>query len=248
MMYDPMMVQPMRDELTRVGFKELKTAEDVDVHMSEKKGTSLVFINSICGCAAGIARPSLIASLEHPVRPQSLTTAFAGNDAEAVQRARDYFVGYAPSSPSMALFRDGDLVHMIERHQIEGQNVEALTRMITSAFDRFCGEMVDESVEIYDPLGELQISVDKAKERLSSNSDLALLDLRGPSEIRSGKIEGALEVSDQLGNEILSKWPKTREIIIYCQHGEQSLRAVQYLRQQGFQQVYSLKGGLSAWQ
>ena len=158
-MYDPLMVQPMRDELTRVGFSELRTAEAMDALMAQKEKTSLVFINSICGCAAGVARPTVVESLKNEILPGNLSTAFAGNDVEAVARAREYFVGYPPSSPCIGLFREGQLVHMIERHQIEGQTVEVLTKMLTSAYNKYCGEKIDESVEIYDPVAGLQITV-----------------------------------------------------------------------------------------
>ena len=163
-MYDPVMVQPMREELTKVGFRELRTAQDVDALMGQKENTSLVFINSICGCAAGLARPSVIESLKNEILPQNLTTSFAGNDVEAVERAREYFVGYSPSSPCVALFREGQIVHMIERHQIEGQAVEVLTKILTSAYNRYCGEKIDESVEIYDPVASMQITVQETKE------------------------------------------------------------------------------------
>ena len=177
-MYDPVMVQPMRDELTQVGFRELRTAEDVDALISQTEKPSLLFINSICGCAAGIARPAVIESLKHEVLPENLTTAFAGNDVEAVARARENFAGYPPSSPCVGLFREGQLVHMVERHQIEGQSMENLTKMLTSAYDKYCGEQIDESVEIYDPIAELQITIEAARERISANSELALLDVR----------------------------------------------------------------------
>ena len=246
-MYDPLMVQPMRDELTKVGFEELLTPEEVDALLEKKEGTSLIFINSVCGCAAGIARPSVVASLKNDILPQKLTTAFAGNDVEAVERARELFVGYPPSSPSMGLFRDGQLVHMIERHQIEGQTVEILTKMLTSVYDKYCGDKVDESVEIYDPFAELQITVEEAKEQIFANSDVVILDVREPYEIQRGKIEGALEVDNELGQQIVNSWPRDREIIVYCEHGERSLKATQFLKQKGFENVRSLKGGFAAW-
>ena len=247
-MYDPAMVQPMRDEVTRAGFKELRTAEDVDAVVADKEKTNLIFINSVCGCAAGIARPALLASLKNEILPQNLTTAFAGNDAEAVDRARGYFVGYPPSSPCMAIFRDGDLVHIVERHNIEGQTVETLAKVLTSAYDKYCGEQIDESVEIYDPLAGLEITVEEAKQQMAANSELAVLDLRAPYETEQGKIEGAVMVDEKLGKEIVSSWPRDREIILYCQHGERSLTTTQFLKTQGFQNVYTLKGGFEAWQ
>ena len=246
-MYDPQMVQPMRDELTAVGFQELKTREEVDALFENKEGTSLVFINSVCGCAAGVARPSLVASLENAILPKTLTTAFAGNDAEATERAREYFVGYAPSSPSMALFRDGQLVHMVERHQIEGQSVESLTKVLTSIYDRYCGETVDESVDLFDPMAELEVTVQEAREQIAADSETAILDVREPFEIEKGKIEDSRKVDQELGNEIVRDWPRERQIIVYCEHGDRSLRATQYLKQQGFENIRSLKGGFAAW-
>ena len=246
-MYDPVMVQPMREELTKVGFRELRTAQDVDALMGQKENTSLVFINSICGCAAGLARPSVIESLKNEILPQNLTTSFAGNDVEAVERAREYFVGYSPSSPCVALFREGQIVHMIERHQIEGQAVEVLTKILTSAYNRYCGEKIDESVEIYDPVASMQITVQETKERISMNSDVTLLDVREPDEIQRGKIEGAIEANNEVGQKIINGWPRDREIIVYCEHGERSLQATQFLKQQGFQNVRSLKGGFALW-
>ena len=246
-MYDPQMVQPMRDELTAVGFQELKTREEVDALFENKEGTSLVFINSVCGCAAGVARPSLVASLENAILPMTLTTAFAGNDAEATERAREYFVGYVPSSPSMALFRDGQLVHMVERHQIEGQSVESLTKVLTSIYDRYCGETVDESVDLFDPMAALEVTVQEAREQIAADSETAILDVREPFEIEKGKIEGSRKVDQELGNEIVRDWPRERQIIVYCEHGDRSLRATQYLKQQGFENIRSLKGGFAAW-
>ena len=246
-MYDPLMVQPMRDELTQVGFRELRTAEDVDALMAHKEKTSLVFVNSVCGCAAGVARPAVIESLRNELLPENLTTVFAGNDVDAVEQAREYFVGYPPSSPCAALFREGRLVHMVERHQIEGQSTEVLARIFRSAYDKYCGEEIDESAEIHDPVAELQITVEAARERIPANSELVLLDVREPNEIERGKIEGALEVDNELGQQIVSSWPRDREIIVYCEHGERSLKATQFLKQQGFENVRSLAGGFAVW-
>lgn len=246
-MYDPLMVQPMREELTNVGFEELKTREDVDALMDKKEGTSLVFINSVCGCAAGVARPALVASLDNTIRPQSLTTAFAGNDTEATERAREYFVGYTPSSPSLGLFRDGQLVHMVERHQIEGQSVESLAKLLTSIYDRYCGEAVDESIDVFDPMADLEVTTEEARELIAADSEVAILDVRESFEIEKGKIEGSRKVDQELGNEIVRSWPRERQIIVYCEHGERSIKATQYLKQQGFENIRSLKGGYVAW-
>ena len=137
-MYPEEVVRPMREELTQLGFKELRTAKEVDSVLAGSKGTALVVVNSICGCAAGKARPGVARALAHPVRPDLLTTVFAGHDHDATARARDYFTVYAPSSPSIALLRDGKLVFMLERRQIEGRMAEQIAADLTAAFDRFC--------------------------------------------------------------------------------------------------------------
>src|SRR5436190_19992062 len=120
-MYDEMMVAPMRQELTRLGIQETRTAADVDAVLGEKNGTVLVVVNSVCGCAAGMARPAVAMALESDARPDKMITVFAGNDREATQRAREYFVGFRPSSPAIALMKDGQVVKMLERWQIEGR-------------------------------------------------------------------------------------------------------------------------------
>jgi len=139
-MYDEMIVEPMREELTRLGFEEARTAEAVDAVLGEKKGTVLVVVNSVCGCAAGMARPAVAMALEHETRPDRLITVFAGNDRDATTRAREYFVGYRPSSPAMALFRDGELVKMLERWQIEGRQAYDIAAELVAAFDQYCAK------------------------------------------------------------------------------------------------------------
>jgi len=138
MPYDPRMVQPMRDELTRLGVKELRTVADVDGALGDSRGTTLVFVNSVCGCAAGSARPGLSLALRHGNKPQQITAVFAGQDLDATARARQYFSDYAPSSPSIALFRDGEVVHFVHRHMIEGRSPEQIARDLTDAFDKYC--------------------------------------------------------------------------------------------------------------
>jgi putative YphP/YqiW family bacilliredoxin len=132
----------MRDEMVRMGAKELRSVAEVDEALGDQKGTMLVFVNSICGCAAGNARPALALALEHGVKPQQVVTVFAGQDLEAASRARQYFTEYAPSSPSMALLRDGEVVHFVHRHQIEGQPPQSIAASLTSAFDKYCGATV----------------------------------------------------------------------------------------------------------
>jgi putative YphP/YqiW family bacilliredoxin len=142
MPYNPALVAPMRAEVTRLGAKELTNAAEVDAALGDQKGTMLVFVNSVCGCAAGNARPALALALNHPVRPQEVVTVFAGQDLDAAARARQYFGEYQPSSPSMALLRDGEVVHFVHRHQIEGRLPQAIASDLTAAFDRYCGAAV----------------------------------------------------------------------------------------------------------
>ena len=132
------MVQPMRDELTSIGIKELTTPEEVEANLPNAKGTALVVINSVCGCAAGQARPGVAMALEHEAKPDHLFTVFAGQDKEATAKAREYFAPYPPSSPSIALMKDGELVHFIERHQVENRSAEEIAADLTDAFDRYC--------------------------------------------------------------------------------------------------------------
>ena len=139
-MYPEQFVRPMREELTSVGFRELRTPEDVDAALKQEKRTVLVVVNSICGCAAGKGRPAVAKALSHSVRPEILTTVFAGQDPEATSRARSYFEGYAPSSPSIALLRDGKVAFMLERSNIEGRDAAAIAEDLTAAFDRYCAQ------------------------------------------------------------------------------------------------------------
>jgi putative YphP/YqiW family bacilliredoxin len=142
MPYDPRLVAPMRGEMVQMGARELMTVADVDQTLGDQHGTTLVFVNSVCGCAAGNARPALRVALAHPVRPQEIVTVFAGQDVEATARARQYFPEYAPSSPSMALFRDGEVVHFVHRYQIEGRSPQDVAANLTAAFDKYCGATV----------------------------------------------------------------------------------------------------------
>ena len=137
-MYDERFIAPMRQELTRLGVEEMRTAADVDARLKDSKGTTLVVVNSMCGCAARNARPAIAAALQHEVKPANLTTVFAGQDAEATDTARRYFTGYAPSSPSIALLKDGRLVYMMERYQIEGRRADEIAADLVGAFDRYC--------------------------------------------------------------------------------------------------------------
>ena len=137
MAYPEFLIAPMREELTEVGFTELRSAADVDRAIAEK-GTTLLVVNSVCGCAAGKARPGIARAMQHAARPDHAVTVFAGADIEATDRARSYFTGYPPSSPSLGILRDGKLVYMMERHQIEGNTADGIAQALTSAFDKHC--------------------------------------------------------------------------------------------------------------
>ena len=137
-MYPEEIVAPIKSELTEIGFNELLTAEAVDNLMNEKSGTALIMVNSVCGCAAANARPAVRMAIDNVKKPNKLTTVFAGVDQDAVAQARKYFLPYPPSSPSIALMKDGKLVHFIERHHIEGRPAELIAENLKAAFDEFC--------------------------------------------------------------------------------------------------------------
>lgn len=137
MPYPEYLIATMRRELTELGIKELRTPEQVDSAVKQP-GTLMIVVNSVCGCAAGKARPGVALALEHPVKPDVTATVFAGADIDATDRARGYFTGVAPSSPSVGLLRDGKLVYMLERRHIENQTAEAIASLLAKAFDRFC--------------------------------------------------------------------------------------------------------------
>jgi putative YphP/YqiW family bacilliredoxin len=139
MQYDPRAIQPFRDELTRIGFREMRTVEDVDETITKGKGTNLIVINSVCGCAAGKARPGIAMALrQSPVKPDQLTTVFAGGDIEATARVREHLGAIPPSSPSIALYRDGQLVHFVPRYQIENRDASQIAAHLVEVFGEFC--------------------------------------------------------------------------------------------------------------
>jgi putative YphP/YqiW family bacilliredoxin len=138
MPYPEILIKPMREDLTRFGVEETRTPEEVDQAVRETNGTLMIVVNSVCGCAAGLARPAIGMALKHNVVPDKVITVFAGGDVEATQRARGYFKGYFPSSPSVGLLQNGQIVFMLERHQIEGRDPVAIAKDLTAAFDRFC--------------------------------------------------------------------------------------------------------------
>ena len=138
MPYPEIMIKPMREDLTRLGVEELRTADAVDEAVKNSQGTLMVVVNSICGCAAGKARPGIAMALENEVKPDKVATVFAGADIEATERARSYFTGYGPSSPSIGILKDGKLVYMLERYQIEGRDATQIAGELTKAFEEHC--------------------------------------------------------------------------------------------------------------
>jgi putative YphP/YqiW family bacilliredoxin len=138
MPYPEILIKPMREDLTRHGVQETRTAAEVDDAVNKTAGPLMIVVNSVCGCAAGKARPGIALALNHDVVPEKVITVFAGADIEATDRARSYFKGYFPSSPSIGILRNGELVYMMERHQIEGREAPEIARELTAAFDRCC--------------------------------------------------------------------------------------------------------------
>ena len=137
-MYPEMLVSPMREELTGVGFTQLMNAEEVNKALNKKQGTQLLVVNSVCGCAAGTCRPGVRQSLQNGKKPNELITVFAGMEADAVNKAREFLLPFPPSSPAIALFKDGELVHMIERHNIEGRSAQMIAENLQAAYEEFC--------------------------------------------------------------------------------------------------------------
>ena len=147
MPYPESFIGPMRQELTRLGVQELKTAAEVDNLVTQTRGTVMIVVNSMCGCAAGKARPGIALALKHTVKPDVVATVFAGGDIEATERARSYFTGYPPSSPSVAILRDGKLAYMMERRQIENQTADVIARDLTQAFERVCAAPAEQAAD-----------------------------------------------------------------------------------------------------
>ena len=141
-MYPEILIIPMREELTRAGAQELRTAAEVDAALADKNGTALVVVNSVCGCAAGKMRPGVRRALQSAARPDRVYTVFAGQDKEATERARQHFDSHPSSSPSLALFRNGELVHFVPRSEIESRTAEDIAQRLASAFEQYCGKTV----------------------------------------------------------------------------------------------------------
>lgn len=138
MPYSELLIRPMREDLTRFGIKESRTAEAVDEAVKGTSGTLMIIVNSVCGCAAGKARPGVVQALQHSVKPDNVITVFAGADIEATEKARSYFTGYPPSSPCIGILRNGELVYLMQRRDIEVRDADTIARELTAAFDKVC--------------------------------------------------------------------------------------------------------------
>ena len=245
-MYNPNVTKPMREELTRNGIKELKTPQEVNESLSNEKENHVVLVNSVCGCSAASARPALIESLQNSLKPQKVYTVFAGVDIEATEEARKFFQGYAPSSPSIAFFKDQQLIYMIERHQIEGFDMLSLLAFITSIYDKFYGEKINGSIQIKDPSKTLEMTPEEVKEKLEKK-EIKLLDCRAQWEKDKAFIEGSEFLNESYFQNILKNWSKDALIVLYCHQGKHSHQVVRFFNQQGFTNVFKMTGGIQAW-
>jgi len=245
-MYDPHMVQPMREELTRAGVTELTTPSAVEQALVGSNQTSVVLINSVCGCAAGTARPGFIKALKSDVKPQNIYTVFAGVDKEATNKVRSFITNYPASSPSVAVFREGKLMHLVQRQQIEGSDPVTISKILSSVYQKYCGAQIDESVQIYDPESAMDIDVKEVKAGLEQQA-FKLYDIRSPEEIATAKIDAAIVLDQALAEKIVREVPKDEMMVFHCHHGIRSRQAVKYFAQYGFTNLKSMKGGIQAW-
>lgn len=248
-MYDPAMIQPMRDELTEVGVKELYTAAEVAKILDDNAKTTVLFVNSVCGCAAGQARPGLIASLDNKILPDNIVTVFAGMEKEAVQQARSYFIGYPPSSPCLAVFRDGEMVHFLQRADFLNQSAETIGKTLKSVYSKYCGKEIDESVKISseNESSELEITPVEVKKMIDIKDNFFFLDVREPQELQIASIKQAVLLDRPLAEKIIATFPKDTKLVFTCHHGNRSLQAAKYFKSQGFNNSLSMSGGIEAW-
>lgn len=245
-MYDPESTARLRRELTDAGVVERFTAAEVDEALACRE-TTLLFVNSICGCTAKTARPGLIAALKHPSRPEKAFTVFAGADRDATARAREHFVGHPPSSPAAALYREGRLVHFFHRHDIEGIDATAFTTMLVAAFQRYFGPAVDHAIAIPDPMSEIDIDPRDLRRLLDASPPPSLIDCRDESERRLAQIRGGIAFRPELIKEITEGWPRDRVAVLYCHTGRKSLTTLKMFRKFGFARFRRLRGGIDAW-
>ncbi|BBM89874.1 hypothetical protein COTS27_01587 [Spirochaetota bacterium] len=247
-MYNPTITQPIRDELKQVGIKELTTAEAVKDFMDQNPmETKAVLINSVCGCAAGTARPGFFKSLAHTKNsPKHIASVFAGVDVEAVTTFRTYLAGVPPSSPSLAFFKDKTLVYFLGRDSIEGASEGLLIDSLNLVYNKYFGDAIDETITVKDPFSLLE----RTKRELGGLMEAGkttVLDCRDAATYEKEAIPNAKLLDEQSAHDIVQTWDKDRDLTVYCDHGDLSLRAALYLRKHGFTQVYFLTGGFTAW-
>ena len=217
-MYDNETVAPMREELTRAGVIELTTSQEVDEHLQDQY-KQVVFVNSVCGCAAASVRPAFISSLDHAIKPERCLSVFAGVDHEATTKAREYFVGYPPSSPALAFFRDGVMVYFIERNQLEGAPKEAIAQFITSVYDKYFDKDIKDAAAINDPFAIDEMTPIDLKTQLDAGS-ITLLDCREASERDIAIIKNSEPITQEKANLILHDWDKKKSIVFLLSQRE----------------------------
>lgn len=260
-MYDEQMVLPMRRELSEKGVKELKSKAEVDDFMrkiGEKETTrAVVFINSVCGCAAGSARPAFVGSLGNLSKMKAfggekvlLATVFAGVDPKATESVRNYLPGVAPSSPSMAFFRGGKLVYFIDRQAIDGSEFSCLQKYIETVYQKFFDEEINEKIVLRSPKEMLEISCEELQQLLQKEgANWTIYDCRSPREHQTEALPQSALMTQELADEIIEKADlfQNTMVILYSNYGETSLRAVTFFKSRGLKKCFSLRGGFEEW-
>ncbi len=246
-MYPKDLTDPIKKEIEEKGIANLETATQVDDFIKKnQEGNAILLINSVCGCAAGIARPGLYKGLEHPLSPTTseVASVFAGVDSEATNKAREYLEGYPPSSPNLAFFRKGELMHVLERHNIEGLDLDSLNKVIGSIYDKFFSEEIKPEVKIYDPFSFNTIEVDE----LAALSEQAkIFDCRSQEDFAQSAIPGSKLLDQAMADEMVSSWDKDTKIIFYCSDGSLSPKVVNYFKRYGFTNTFVLNGGYNSY-
>ncbi len=243
-MYSREISDPIKEEISRAGLINLQSPEEVETFIKDNESkNSILLVNSVCGCAAGIARPALYKSLDHPLCPTKgqLGSVFAGVDIEATEKARSYMLGYSHSSPSIAFFREGELSYLLERHSIEGLELNMLRDVLESIYKKFFSAEIREDVPILNPLTDLKIKPNDFKQYV-------LLDCRSLAERENGFIPESKFLDQELANEIITGWDKDEKMLLYCKDGTMSIQAVIYFKKHGFKNVFCLDGGYQGYQ
>lgn len=244
-MYPEEMTAPMKQELTKSGVTSLDDSQSVENFMKTESKGKVIFVNSVCGCSSRTARPGFIMSLKNKISPSQIGTVFAGVDGDATEKARSYINGYPPSSPSLAFFRDNQLVYFLERSDMERSNIDDLSKMIATIYDKFFGKEVNEEIKIKSPSAVDEITVEEVKEQLGKK-EIQLIDCRTPEEREVASIDGSILLTEESLSEMQS-WDKNTKLVVYCHHGNRSKQAVLFLKQYGFSNLHSMEGGIDFW-